>query len=141
MVAYAKKGVIMNPDSPSPVASRGKNAVASSLKESLIAWAFGVGLGILPFVFVSQVAHNAKIIHENPAANAWLEIFLFLGAGCLLFFKRGSHNARLVVEVTIWVATANALAFKYIDAPWSYALAVLAILAAFGVAYKRGETR
>lgn len=126
---------------PSQAASPGKRAVAPSLMESLGAWACGSALGILPLILVSQLAHDAKTIQENPAANAWLEICLFLGAGCLLFFKRGSHNARLVVEVTIWVATASVLAFKYIDGPLSYAVAVMAILASFLVAYKRAETR
>lgn len=119
---------------------RDDRVVTLSLKQALGAWASGVALVVLPVLFIPLVIFRAHEIFLSPEASNWLELCLFAGAGYLLFFKRGTANMRLTAEVTIWLATASYLAFKYFQAPFSSLVVVAAIVAAFVVAYKRAET-
>ena len=118
--------------------SSAKNVVPQ--RRALVSWLCGVALGIFPVLLIPLVIQDAHEIFLSSVASSWLEIYLFLGAGYLLFFKRGSANIRLTVEVTIWLATANYLIFKHFEGPLSYVLAPLAIIASFVIAYRRAET-
>lgn len=109
------------------------------VRKVLVPLTCGLALGILPPMLIWQIADGASTIALSRAAGATLDVILFVGALFLLFLPRvGTFNCRLVVEITVWLAAANALTFRFFVSPWTQcALVAGATIAAFWIAYRR----
>lgn len=103
---------------------------------SLFAGLFlGAGLPALVALFSAR----AMEISRTEAATNTLELILFLGASVLLFTQKGAHNLRLTIEITVWLATANMLAFKYLPTAGALTAAAVATIVSSILAYRRGK--
>lgn len=117
----------------------GKVPFLQGARQVLGPLACGLFLGVLPPLLIWLIADGASTISLSRSAGTTLDVILFAGALFLLFFpKVGSFNFRLGVEITVWLAAANALTFRFFVSPWAqYALVAVATVAAFWIAYAR----
>lgn len=102
-------------------------------------WFAGLFLGAGLPALVALVAARAMEISGTEAGTNTLELIVFLGASALLVTQKRSHNFRLATEITVWLATANMLAFKYLPTAGAVTAAVVLTIVSSFLAYRRGK--
>jgi hypothetical protein len=75
---------------------------------------FGVGLVLLPLIYLVLMLKNTVNIAQSPAASWWVELWVLVGAGWLLLFKNGKHQNRLVVELSTFIAALLIFVTKFV---------------------------
>ena len=74
---------------------------------------FGIALVVLPLIYAVLMFKNTLMIAQSPAASWWVEFWVLIGAGWLLFCKGAKHQNRLVVEISTFIAAVLIFVTKF----------------------------
>lgn len=69
-------------------------------------FASGVALLVLPAIWLLFFVLSTKVIAGNPVTLWYTTFWLLLASTWLLFWRKANAEKRLIVEVTVWLASA-----------------------------------
>ena len=77
----------------------------NSVLESAGWFASGVAIIVLPSIWLLFFFLSTRVIAGNPATLWYTTIWLLLASTWLLFWRKAAAEKRLIVEITVWLAS------------------------------------